>query len=157
LQSGFCSALAIRRCGTSSGESNFAPVKIKEDATVKKIRLFVLGCMVALGFSAVPNAFAGPEGRCKMCHDFGTKHMVGPGLKGVVGRKAGSTDFGRYSAGLKAGGWVWDEDHLRKWIDDSTKAIQEFSGDANAKTSMPPQRVKGAQADAIIEFLKGLK
>lgn len=124
---------------------------------VKKIRLVVMGGVMALGLSAVSTVFAGPEGKCKMCHDFGAKHMVGPGLKGVVGRKAGSTDFRQYGKSLKAGGWTWDEAHLRKWVEDSNKAIKEFSGDPNAKTSMPPQKVTGANADAIIKFLEGLK
>lgn len=112
---------------------------------------------ISVGILMGTNVYAGIEAKCKVCHNFDTKHKVGPGLKGVVGRKAGSSDFKRYGKSLKQGGWTWDEEHLRKWLNDSKKAIIEFSGDAKAKTTMPPQKLKGAKLDKVIEFLKGLK
>ena len=112
--------------------------------------------LVAMVSLAVTNAYAGAEGRCKACHDFGATHKVGPGLAGIVGRKAGSTDFGKYSPALKKGGWVWNEENLRKWLTNSKEAIKELSGDPNAKTLMPSQRLKGAKLDKVIEFLKGI-
>jgi len=120
---------------------------------MKKI-CYVLA-LVALVSLAGANAYAGAEGRCKACHDFGTANKVGPGLAGIVGRQAGSTDF-KYSDALKKGGWVWDEANLRKWLEDSTAAIKELSGDPNAKTLMPSQRLKGDKLDEVIEFLKGI-
>ena len=103
------------------------------------------------------NAQAGIEAKCKACHDFGSANKVGPGLAGIMGKKAGSTDFGKYSKSLKAGGWTWDEANMRLWLYDSKKAIKELSGDSGAKTTMPPMKLKGDKLDQVIEFLNGLK
>jgi len=121
---------------------------------MKKYLLLVVGCAVVLGFSAVPDATAGPEGKCRACHDFGAKNKVGPGLKGIVGRKAGTFPGFKYSDALKNANWVWDEDHLRKWMHNSKKAIREFTGNPKAKTKMGKQNVKGKKADKIFAFLK---
>jgi len=124
---------------------------------MKKHLLLVAGCVAVLGFSAIPSATAGPEGKCRACHNFDDANKVGPGLKGIVGRKAGthpgySYKFTKYIKPGKA--WVWDEAHLRKWINNSKKAIKEFTGDPSAKTKMGKQHVKGKKADKIIAFLK---
>ncbi len=120
----------------------------------KKHLLLVVGCVAVLGFSTIPAATASPAGKCKACHDFGTKNKVGPGLKGIVGRKAGTFPGYKYSDSLKNANWVWDEDHLRKWVHNSKKAIKEFTGDSHAKTKMGKQNVKGKKADKLITFLK---
>ena len=122
---------------------------------MKKIVMIAAAAAMIAGFTA-GNAYAGAEAKCKACHDFGSKHKVGPGLAGVFGRAAGSTDFAKYGDDLKKGGWNWDEEHLRKWIENSKKAIKEFSGNDGAKTKMPPQKLTGAKADEVIAFLKGL-
>lgn len=123
-----------------------------------KKHLFVAGAtLLALGLYTAPEAMAGAEGKCKACHDFGTANKVGPGLKGIFGKKAGTVPGFNYSDSLANAGWVWDEEHLRQWIKDSPKAIKDFTGDAGAKTKMSKQNVKGAKADEVIEFLKGLK
>jgi len=121
---------------------------------MKKYLLFVVGCAAVLGFSTIPEATAGPENKCKMCHSFGDGNKVGPGLKGIVGRKAGTFPGFRYSDSLKNANWVWDEDHLRKWIHKSKDAIKEFTGDSSAKTKMSNQKIKGEKADKVIAFLK---
>jgi len=121
---------------------------------MKKYLLLVVGCVAVLGFSTIPKATAGPEGKCKACHDFGDKNGMGPGLKGIVGRKAGTHPGYKYSDSLKNANWVWDEDHLRKWMHNSKKAIKEFTGNPKAKTKMGKQNVKGKKADKIFAFLK---
>lgn len=124
---------------------------------MKMVLKSVAVAAISVGVLMGANVYAGVEAVCKPCHDFGTKHSVGPGLKGIFGRKAGATDFKMYGKSLKQGGWTWDEEHLRKWLTNSNKAIKEFTGDPKAKTTMPPQRLKGAKLDKVIEFLKGLK
>ena len=48
--------------------------------------------------------------KCKACHNADAeKHKVGPYLVGIVGRKAASTDFTKYSKALKESGITWDE------------------------------------------------
>jgi len=124
---------------------------------MKKYLLLVAGCVAVLSFSAIPEATAGPENKCKACHSFGTENGFGPGLKGVFGRKAGTAPGYNYSVSLRSADWVWDEDHLRSWINNSKKSITAFTGDPHAKTKMPKQRVKGDNATAVIAFLKNLK
>ena len=52
---------------------------------------------------------------CKACHNF-EKNGVGPDLKGVVGRKAGTYEGYSYSAALKNSGITWDEANLHEWL-----------------------------------------
>jgi len=95
--------------------------------------------------------------KCKACHNFTAKKKVGPGLKGIFGRKVGIMPGMRYSKALSAGGWVWDEKHLHAWDCDSRKAIKVFSGNPSAKTKMPPQHIcSEAKLANLIAFLKTL-
>lgn len=115
--------------------------------------------LMLVGITAGDAQAAGPEGKCTACHSFdqGGKHKTGPNLFGVVGSKAGSTDFGKYSKSLKDGNWVWDEENLKAWVCDSKQAIKDLSGDAGAKTGMGNQKKCGDDAVAIVDFLKTLK
>jgi len=105
------------------------------------------------------SVYAGAEEKCKVCHKFTDQNFVGPGLKGVFGRKAGTHPGYKYkfTKYLKGDAWTWDEESLRAWINNSKKAVKKLTGNKKAKTSMPPQHVTGADADAVITFLKGLK
>ena len=116
---------------------------------------------------AVPVVAAGPSGdavkgkslakKCAACHNFTAKKKVGPGLKGIVGRKAGIMPDMKYSADLAAGGWVWTAEHIAMWDCNSKKAIKVLSGNPAARTKMPPQRICDPQKQAdLIAFLKTL-
>ena len=54
---------------------------------------------------------------CKACHAFG-KNGVGPDLKGVMGRKAGTHEGYNYSAAMKNSGLTWDEATFTDYIKD---------------------------------------
>lgn len=123
---------------------------------MKKILKTMAVTAITAGALMSANVYAGAEAKCKACHDFGTKNMVGPGLAGIMGKQAGSSDFGNYSKSLKNGGWTWDEANMRKWLADSKAAIKELTGDANAKTTMPAQKLTDAQVDEVIKFLSGI-
>jgi len=103
--------------------------------------------------------------KCTVCHDFGPKKKVGPGLgagngmPGIYGRKAGASPgfkykFTRY---IKGEAWVWDDAHLAAWLCDSKSAVKTFTADTSAKTKMPKQKIcdPDSQAD-IIAYLKTL-
>ncbi len=64
--------------------------------------------------------------KCKACHFVDKeKNKVGPYLKGVVGRKAGSVPNFKYSKAMKAKGeegLVWTEENLAKYL----KAPKKF-------------------------------
>ncbi len=126
---------------------------------MRKLLFASMAAVLAVSFMPASKALAGPEARCKACHNFTDKNAVGPGLKGVFGRKAGTHPGFKYkfTKYIKGEPWIWDEAHLRKWIENSKKAIKEFTGNKKAKTKMPPQHIKGAKADKIIAFLKSLK
>ncbi|ACA17443.1 cytochrome c class I [Methylobacterium sp. 4-46] len=84
------------------------------------MRQFILGAALALLApltAQAQDAAAGEKlfSQCKACHAFG-KNGVGPDLKGVVGRKAGTHEGYSYSAALKDSGLTWDEATLHKWL-----------------------------------------
>ena len=58
--------------------------------------------------------------RCKVCHEAETdKNKVGPSLKGVVGRKAGTHPGFSYSTAMKEAGEkgiVWDDANLTTYL-----------------------------------------
>jgi cytochrome c len=57
-------------------------------------------------------------GMCRSCHTIvpGGANLTGPNLHGVFGRKAGSLENYKYSDVVKNAGFVWDAEHLDKWL-----------------------------------------
>ncbi len=55
---------------------------------------------------------------CMACHSFAPgRHMTGPSLADVWGRKAGTAEgFTRYSDALKRSGLVWNKQNLDAWL-----------------------------------------
>lgn len=152
-----------------TAEANPAVVKeaakaavVKETSTVAKAgvaseapkKAVVQKVAIATGDAVKGKALAR---KCLTCHNLNERKKVGPGLKGVVGRKAGQMTDMKYSSALRQGGWVWDEANLAAWICDSKKAVKILSGDASATTKMPAQRICDARKQAdLIAFLKTL-
>jgi cytochrome c len=86
---------------------------------------------------------------CLACH---TEHpdALGPSLKGVVGRKAGSLEDFRYSNAMMRSGIIWDDSNLREYLRDPQAKVKgnhmPFSGFAVA-----------SDADDVIAFLNTYK
>jgi cytochrome c len=90
--------------------------------------LVALGAAALAALTAAGAAqAAGPAGdaargktvfaRCAACHDLNTGAIrMGPSLKGVVGRKAGTFPSFSYSAGMKGKGVVWGPDTLDQFL-----------------------------------------
>jgi len=129
-----------------------------------KEKFLAIGVAVAVAVAS-SSAFAGAKGedgdakkgakyfkkKCKACHSAkkGGKHKIGPALFGVVGRKAGSTDFKRYLA-LKGSDVTWDDANLDAWLADPKK----FGG---KKTKMSAKTKKAGDRADLIAFMKTLK
>lgn len=125
---------------------------------MKKI-LLVSALTLLAGTGTEPMANAAAYDKCKACHNFDATNKVGPAWKGIYGRKAGTFPgfnykFTRYINGEP---WIWDDEHLRKWMCNSKKAVKEFTENPKAKTKMPSQKVcDKAKQDEIIAFMKTL-
>lgn len=120
-------------------------------------------------------------GACAACHSMEPgRHLTGPSLAGVWGRKAGAAPgFARFSPALKNSGIVWNESSLDAWLANPEKAVpgnyMQFRGIAEGKArtdlvaylravaegKSPPARsaaalpdLKGAPASAIVTALR---
>ena len=96
--------------------------------------------------AAAPASFAA----CAACHSADGTNGLGPSLKGVYGRKAGTAAGFRYSPAMKKAGTVWDDKSLDSFLADTQKAIpgnvMPFPGVADEK-----------QRAEIIDYLKTVK
>ena len=118
---------------------------------------FAAALTVAIAFSA-GNANADADGaklfkkKCGTCHAF-DKHKVGPSLAGIVGKKAGSTDFKRYKAFKGGSDIVWDDKNLDAWITNQKDFLKDKG--IKKKTGMSAKVKKEKDRKAIIAYLKG--
>ena len=82
---------------------------------------------------------------CFACHSLNPgRHLTGPSLAGVLGRKAGTVDgFARYSEALKRSGFKWDEPHLDAWLTNPAALVPGNS------MGFPGIADEGARADLI--------
>ncbi len=127
-----------------------------------KKALIVFGAalaMVVSGKSVMAGDAAAGEDifnkKCKTCHTVEEgKHRTGPSLFGVVGRKAGSTDFKRYK-GLKDADFVWDETLMVEYIGDPKAFVQSHTG--NKTTSMTFKLKDEKDREDVVEYLKTVK
>jgi cytochrome c len=127
-----------------------------------KKALIVFGAALALVVSGktvmAGDAAAGEEifkKKCTTCHTIEEgKHRTGPSLFGVVGRKAGSTDFKRYK-GLKDADFVWDETLMVEYIGDPKAFVQSHTG--NKTTSMTFKLKDEKDREDVVEYLKTVK
>jgi cytochrome c len=120
-----------------------------------------LGAAAGLGLAVVSSntALAGPAGpdgatifrqRCQSCHAIGSARpsTLGPSLTGVVGRKAGATDF-KYSAALKGSGLTWSKANLDQFLAGPTRLVPG--------TRMVVSLPDPAQRAALIQYLSSVR
>jgi cytochrome c len=86
-----------------------------------RVTALVAVCMMVPQGAMAANVESGSalfRQKCQMCHvtAAGQKPTIGPNLRGVVGRKAGSAAFALYSPQLKAWGKVWTAPLLDRWL-----------------------------------------
>jgi cytochrome c len=111
------------------------------------VGLTAVGCTTDARAAMVPAAFT----VCTACHSITAdgENSVGPNLRGVVGRKAGSQPNYDYSAALKASGIIWKPDKLEQWLSGPSKTVP---GVRMAQVVSSP-----ADRKAIVDYLSTLK
>lgn len=87
------------------------------------------------------------EQRCAICHGTGVGPAQGPGLGGVVGRRAASARFG-YSRALRDSGLTWDRPTLDRFL---AMPAQVVPG-----TTMPMAVPDDVERGAVIDYLATL-
>lgn len=125
---------------------------------------FAASMMVAAAPVQADAAKAFKKNRCAQCHTVSGKHTIGPSLKGVIGRKAGTADgfkTSRYSSSMVAAGekgLVWDTKSLDGYLTNPKKFLQDYLDDPKASTKMAyPGLKKEDQRALIIEYLTSAK
>ncbi len=88
--------------------------------------------------------------QCADCHSPTNIDGVGPGLKGVVGRRAGSKSGFAYSAAMARSTIVWNDTALDNFLTSPQKALPETA------MAWPGEDDPKARAD-LIAYLKTLK
>ena len=87
--------------------------------------------------------------KCRACHaPDGAANEVGPGLRGVFGRRAGERDDFRYSPALKRSGITWTAQTLDAFIADPQQMVP---ANRMPYAGMPDA---GARADLIAYLQK---
>jgi cytochrome c len=97
--------------------------------------LFVGAVLASPAFSADTNHGKEIFLACAACHTE-KADALGPSLKNVVGRKAGSLEDFRYSPAMKRAGFNWTEGNLRDYLTNPQGKVKgnrmPFSGLPNA-------------------------
>jgi cytochrome c oxidase assembly protein subunit 11 len=83
--------------------------------------------------------------RCGACHNL-SFNMVGPTLRGILGRRAGSTPGYAYSPALRQSDVTWSADSLDRWLSDPRAFIPG--------TKMPVRVIDPSVRRDIIAFLR---
>lgn len=92
------------------------------------------------------------KAQCAVCHATSASAPagVGPGLKGVVGRKAGSAPGFAYSPAMKGAGVVWNAAELKRYLANPAGAVKG--------NRMPYAGLKNpAQLDDVVAYLATLR
>ncbi|MGH6742258.1 MAG: c-type cytochrome, partial [Bradyrhizobium sp.] len=97
-------------------------VHARKEELVISVRWIAAAAALVLAGSALAAGDATRGARvfqaCAACHSLEPgRHMTGPSLAGLWGRKAGTEPgFHRFSEPLKRSGLIWREDVLDKWL-----------------------------------------
>ncbi|MCH7628674.1 MULTISPECIES: c-type cytochrome [Novosphingobium] len=98
---------------------------------MKFMPLVLVGAVLVAGASAADAQAAGDPSkgktvyaRCAACHDLNTgATRLGPSMKGIMGRKAGSVAGFAYSPAMKAKGITWNAQSLDAYLAGPAKFI----------------------------------
>ena len=94
----------------------------------RKICAFI-AVLVLAGATAIPGYAQDAEhGKtifktCAACHATDHANRVGPGLEGIIGRKAGTVPSFSYSDAMKKSGIAWDAKTLDAYLESPQKVV----------------------------------
>jgi cytochrome c len=83
---------------------------------------------------------------CLTCHSFDTQHKVGPHLRKVIGRTAGTAPGYEYSDAMRNSKIVWTEESLERYLKSPMEMIP------GTKMALAP--LTDQQTNDIVEFIK---
>jgi cytochrome c len=121
----------------------------------KKTSAFIGAAVVLMAVAATPAAAAdAAHGKvvfqtCAACHS-DKPDAIGPSLKGVYGRKAGSLEDFRYSPAMQRSGITWDDANLHAYIKDPQAKVKGNRMPFGGLSS-------DADIDDVIAYLKDYK
>lgn len=118
--------IALPKHGAEKAGWALPVTEVKAKAT-EAAAPFDAAAVLALLPKASPDSGADTFRKCLACHtpNKGERHLVGPNLWGIVGRKmAQASGFeGRYSDAMKAHGGEWTWEQLAKYLHRPAEAI----------------------------------
>lgn len=83
---------------------------------------------------------------CLTCHSFDTQHKIGPHLRKVIGRTAGTTPGYEYSDAMRSSKIVWTEETLEQYLKSPLEMVP------GTKMALAP--LTDQQTNDIVEFIK---
>ena len=127
--------------------------------------LGVLCAVFLVAASAQPAQAAGDAAagkkvfkKCAVCHSLDpARRKLGPTLKGVVGRAAGSVEGYKYSSSyVEAGekGLVWTEAEIVEYLANPKKYLAAYLGIKKARSKMTSRFKKRAERENVAAYLK---
>jgi cytochrome c len=97
-------------------------------------------------------------GQCRACHSLDAgKNGVGPSLKGLFGRQAGTVEKYSYSSDMKAAGekgLKWDEAMLMDYLADPGAFLKKYLSKDSVSNKMPNKFPDEALRKNVIAYLK---
>lgn len=115
---GSCALLS--GCGQGGGEKSAepGPAPAAEHEPTAAEKAAVLASLPAPYNTADIDNGKAKFAMCRSCHTIveGGANLTGPNLHGVFGRKAGALETYKYSEAVRNAGFVWDAEHLDKWL-----------------------------------------
>ncbi|MGH1352618.1 MAG: c-type cytochrome [Methyloligellaceae bacterium] len=95
--------------------------------------------------------------RCSSCHNLTDKKLIGPGLQGLFGRKAGSVEGYNYSDDFKAlgeKGLIWNDETFLAFIQDPHSYVATTLNKEKIKTRKPKSKLDKDKAEDLLLYLK---
>ncbi|MDA0260905.1 MAG: c-type cytochrome [Proteobacteria bacterium] len=129
----------------------------------KIVSVFVFMAIVAVfahPASAAGDPVAGEKvfKKCTACHSLDpAKKKIGPTLKGIIGRPAGSIEGFKYSSTYgeaQKKGLIWTGEEIVKYLENPKKYLAAYLGIAKAKSKMTARFKKIADRENVVAYLE---